>query len=152
MNEPQNLGPSNAKKYNDARGEYPGAAKPVYLRLKNLHKKKLSLTSNIKVMQGKLAKNQYPASVDFKFNINSTRNPILKDSWSRSVKKFKTELTVGLIDDLQNTYNRTKAAMAKDLSELETLLSQEQFQEIKDSLSTKSKQIAQLLMERNKIN
>ena len=70
------------------------------LRLKGLHKKKLSLASTIKVMEGKLAKNQYPSSVDFKFNINSTRNPILKDAWSKAIRKCKTELTLSLIDDL----------------------------------------------------
>ena len=46
----------------------------------------LSLASNIKVMEGKLAKNQFPTSVDFRFNINSTRNPVLKDV-QRTTKK-----------------------------------------------------------------
>ena len=56
VNEPQNLGPSKTEKYNDARGEYLVAAKPMYLRLKSLHKRRLSLASNIKVMEGKFFK------------------------------------------------------------------------------------------------
>ena len=140
--------PSNKDRYTDARDEYPAESKPIYLKLKGLHKKKLSLASNIKVMEGKLAKNQFPTSVDFRFNINSTRNPVLKDVWARAIRKCKTDLTLALIDDLQKTYNRTKAAIAKELSELETLLSPGQFKEIKDSLSTKFKQMAPLLMER----
>ena len=99
-------------------------------------------------MEGKLAKNQYPSSVDFKFNINSTRNPILKDAWSKAIRKCKTELTLSLIEDLQRTYNRTKASIAKDLTELESMLSQAQFQEIKDSLSNKFKQMAPVFMEK----
>ena len=99
-------------------------------------------------MEGKLAKNQYPSSVDFKFNINSTRNPILKDAWSNAIRKCKTELTLYLIEDLQRTYNRTKASIAKDLTELQSLLSQAQFQEIKDFLSNKFKQMASVFMEK----
>ena len=99
-------------------------------------------------MEGKLAKNLYPSSLDFKFNINSTRNPILKDAWSKAVRRCKTEMTLALIEDIQRTYNRTKASIAKDLSELETLLSRDQFQEIKDSLSTKFKQMAPIFMEK----
>ena len=99
-------------------------------------------------MEGKLAKNQYPSSVDFKFNIISTRNPILKDAWSKAIRKCKTELTLSLIEDPQRTYNRTKASIAKDLSELETLVSPNRFQEIKDSLSTKFKQMAPVFMEK----
>ena len=50
--------------------------------------------------------------------------------------------------DLQNTYNRTKAAIANDVCELERLLSLNQFQDIKDSLSTMFKQMAPVLMEK----
>ena len=75
VNSPNQSGPSAKKDYTDLRDNYPAATKPIYLRLKNLHRKKLSLASTIKVMEGRLAKNQYPTSVDFKFNINSTRSP-----------------------------------------------------------------------------
>ena len=134
--------------YTDTRVEYPSAAKPVYLRLKGLHKKKLSLASNMKIMEGKLAKNCYPSSVDFRFNINSTHNTVLKDAWTRALRKCKTDMTLALIDDLQRTYNQTKSAIAKDMAELETLLTPDQLQEIKESLSTKFKQMAPLYMEK----
>ena len=148
LDSPDRGEPPNKEKYVDARDQYPSQAKPIYLKLKGLHKKKLSLASLIKVMEGKLSKNQYPSSVDFKFNINSNRNPVLKDAWSRTIRKCKTDLTLALIEDLQSTYSRTKAAIAKELAELETLLNQQQFQEIKDSLTNKFKQMAPTLMER----
>ena len=148
---PKGTEPRATVKYSDARDPYPEQSKPIYLRLKTLHKKKLSLASTIKVMEGKLAKNLYPSSVDFKFNINSTRNPVLKDAWSRAVRNCKTELTLALIDDIQRTYNRTKATISKDLTELETLLTPDQFQEINDSLSSKFKQMAPVLMEKKQI-
>ena len=91
-------------------------------------------------MEGRLAKNQYPTSVDFKFNINSTRSPKLKDHWSRIIRRCKSELTTTLID--VQAYSRTKASIAKDLTELDTLLTKEQFQEIKDSLLDKFQQMA----------
>ena len=144
---PNHTEPKSKTNPTNSRDTYPEQSKPIYLRLKTLHKKKLSLASTIKVMEGKLAKNLYPTSLDFKFNINSTRNPILKDAWSKAVRKCKTEMTLALTEDIQRTYNRTKASISKDMSELETLLSRDQFQEIKDSLSTKFKQMAPILME-----
>ena len=134
---PQQGEPSSKDQYSDNRDDYPPEAKPIYLKLKGLHKKKLSLASNIKVMEGKLTKNQFPTSVDFKFNINNTRNPVLKEKWATAIRKCKTDLTLAFIDDLQKTYNRTKAAITKELATLETLLKPEQFKEIKDSLTTK---------------
>ena len=145
---PNQSGPSTKKDYIDLRDNYPAATKPIYLRLKNLHRKKLSLASTIKVMEGRLAKNQYPTIVDFKFNINSTRSPKLKDDWSRIIRRCKFELTTTLIDDLQAAYSRTKASIAKDLTELDTLLTKEQFKEIKDSLLDKFQQMAPMQMER----
>ena len=102
----------------------------------------------VKVMEGKPTKNQFPTNVDFKFNINNTRNPVLKEKWATAIRKCKTDLTLALIDDLQKTYNHTKAAITKELATLETLLKPEQFKEIKDSLTTKFRQMAPLLMER----
>ena len=64
-------------------------------------------------MERNLEKNSYPICVDFKFNINSTRNPKLNDAWTRAIRKCKTDMTVALIDDLQFNYNKTKAFIAK---------------------------------------
>ena len=148
INSPNRSDSPNRKEYRDSRDNYPSATKPIYLRLKNLHRKKLSLASTIKVMEGRLAKNQYPSSVDFKFNINSTRSPKLKDTWTKTIRRCKFELTTSLIDDLQATYSRTKAAIAKDLSELESYLTKEQFQEIKNSLLDKFQQLAPIQMDK----
>ena len=105
--------------YVDTRDQYPKESKAVYVKLKTLYKKKLSLTSYIKIMEGKLAKSCYPTSVTFRFNVNSTRNPVLKYQWTRAVRKWKTDMTLALIDDLQKAYNNTEAQIAKDKSDLE---------------------------------
>ena len=150
----QERGPSSSttsdqnQGYTDTREQYPAAAKPIYLRLKGLHRKKLSVASNIKIMEGKLSKNCYPTSLDFKFNVNSTRNPILKDKWIRAIRNCKTEITLALIDDMQKAYNQTKATIAKELVDLETILNPAQFKEIKDSLTTRFKQMAPVYLEK----
>ena len=93
----------------------PQQAKTIYLRLKGLHRKKLSLASNIKIMEGKLSKNCYPTSLDFKFKENTTRNPILKDHWTRSIRKCKTDMTLALLDDKQTmSYILSHALSAKN--------------------------------------
>ena len=92
--------------YIDTRDQYPKDSKSIYLRIKTLYRKKLSLATNIKTMEGKLSRNCLITSVDFKFN--STRNHVLKDLLSRSIRKCKTDMTLALLDDLQKTYNNTK--------------------------------------------
>ena len=99
-------------------------------------------------MEGKLAKNSYSTSVDFKFNINSTRNPVLKDVLTRAIRKCKSDMTLALINDLQKSYNSTKAQIAKVMTDLERFLNPEQLQEIKDSLSSKFKQMSPIFMEK----
>ena len=131
----------------DSRDKYLKEFKPIYIRLKTLYRKRLFLASNIKSMEGQLAKNSFPASIDFMFNINSTRNAVLKDLWTRSIRKCKTDMRLVLRDDLQKTYN-TKAQIAKDMMDLERLLNPEQLQEIKESLNEKFKQMAPSFMER----
>ena len=113
--------------YVDSRDKYPKESKPIYLRLKTLYREKLSLALNIKTMEGKLVQNSFPTSIGFKFNINSTRNPVLKDLWTRLIRKCNTDMTLALLDDLQKTYNNTKAQIAKEMTDLEKL------QEIKES-------------------
>ena len=130
------------------RDRYPVEAKPIYLRLKNLHKKKLAIASNIKTLESKLQKNVYPTAVDFRFNINRTRNPKLKEVWSSSIRRCKTEMTQALISDLQTGYNTVKSDIAKQWIELEIHLEADQLREIKDSLSTRFKQMAPAFLEK----
>ena len=83
-------GPS---KRQDDRDQYPPEAKPVYLRLKTLFRKKLSLASNIKTIEARLGNNRFPNSVDFRFNVNNTRDPQLKKSWEDIILTCKQNLT-----------------------------------------------------------
>ena len=68
--------------------------------------------------------------------------------WTLAIRKCKTDITLALIDDLQKAYNKTKANIAKDMTELEILLTPEQLREIKESLTSRFKQMAPLFMER----
>ena len=75
-------GPSTEKRKDD-RDNYPPQAKPIYLRLKTLYRKKLSLASNIRTIEQRLSTNKFPSSVDFRFNPNTTRDPVLKRNWEQ---------------------------------------------------------------------
>ena len=130
----------------ETQGHYPKESKSVYLNLKNLYRKKLSMASSIKTMKERLSKNQYATSVDFRFNVNNTRNPVLRDSWTKAICKCKTDMT--LIDNLQKAYNKTKAEIAKEMTILEWMLKPEQVQEIRESLNNRFKQMVLLFMER----
>ena len=113
--------------YVDTRDQYPKDSRPIYLRLKTLYRKRLSIASNIKTMEGKLAKNIFPASIDFKIKCQWNK----KIQSIRSIRKCKTDMTHALLDDLQKNYN-TKAQIAKDMTDLERLLNPDQLQEISE--------------------
>lgn len=109
---------------------------------------KVTLSANIKTLETRLTKGEFPSAVDFRFNINATRDPKLRDSWSTIIRNCKTEMTRAMIDDLYRKYNHLKSQIAKEFSELETILHPEQFHEIKRSLEEKSKGMAPVMLQK----
>ena len=71
------------------RNSYPVESKPIYLRLKNNQRKKISLASTINRMHSELLKSVYPTCVQFKFNINSTRSKPVRKIWDQAIKECK---------------------------------------------------------------
>ena len=72
----------------------PQQAKPIYLRLKGLHRKKLSLASNIKIMEGKLSKNCYSTSLDFEFKENTTKRMDSQHQFHVILRMMDTATTI----------------------------------------------------------
>ena len=100
-------GTSSNRRTNE-RDQYPPDAKPVYLKLKTLYRKKLSLASNIRTIETRLGNNKYPNAVDFRFNVNNTRDPTLRKKWERTIQKCKEELTRALPKDMHSKYGQMK--------------------------------------------
>ena len=87
------------------RDRYLVESKPIYLRLKTLNRKKLAIASNIKTLENKLQK-VFSTAVNFRFNVNSMRNPKLKEAWNRASSNCNRQMTLAPIDDLQVKYNK----------------------------------------------
>ena len=141
-------GSSSNKRRTTERDEYPEASKSKYLSLKNLTRKKVTMSANIKTMEARLAKREYPNAVNFRFNINATRDPKLRDSWSSIIHSCKADLTKAMIEDMYRKYNQLKSQIAKEYCELETILNPEQFHEIKRTLEDKSKGMAPVMLQK----
>ena len=148
---PRSRSPSNpankSRKYM-VREEYPEASKAKYLSLKNLTRKKVTMSANIKTMEAKLAKKEYPSAVNFRFNINATRDPKLRECWSTIIHSCKADLTKAMIDDMYRKYNQLKSQIAKEYCELEEILNPEQFHEIRRTLEDKSKGMAPVILQK----
>ena len=124
------------------RSSYPAESKPVYLRLKTNHKKKIAIASQISRMHGELLKKVYPPSVDFKFNINQSRSDKVQASWKVILDECKQKLTKTLLDELFTKYSQVKDHIAKDYQSLGNILTAVQLQKIRESLQTTCSRIA----------
>ena len=140
-------GPSSEKRKDD-RESYPPASKPIYLRLKNLYKKKLSLASNIRTIEQRLTTNKFPTSVDFRFSANNTRDPTLRSNWEQIILKCKQDLTKSLLDDMHAKYGQIKGLIDQNLRDLQGHLDRDQLSEIQSTLNSKFKQMAPIILQR----
>ena len=104
------------------RSSYPPESKPVYLRLKSNHKKKIAIASQISRIHCELLKKIYPPSVDFKFNINKSRSDKVQTSWKVILDECKQKLTKTLLDELFTKYSQVKDHIAKDYQTLGNIL------------------------------
>ena len=127
------------------RYHYPPEYKPVYLRLKNNYRKKITLASQISKMHGELLKKVYPSIVEFKFNFNRNRNEKIKQAWSLIIDECKQRLTKALLDEMVERYSTIKNLISQDFVELEKILSNQQLQEIRESLQKRTTGMAPLI-------
>ena len=75
------------------RSDYPPESKPIYLRLKTNHRKKIALASQISKMHSELLNNTFPPTVEFRFNVNKNRSDNVESAWSNIITECKQKLT-----------------------------------------------------------
>ena len=124
---------------NDDRATYPTGSKPLYLKTKNLHRRKLALAANIHQIKTAVSDNRYPQQVNFRCSFPPNRDASFKNKWQQIIRKCKEDLTCLVMDDLNNKYKLTKVEIQGNLDTLKTMLSNQQFTEIKNFLDDKYK-------------
>ena len=122
------------------RTNYPQASKSVYLKTKTLHRKKLSLATNIHQIKKLLSENKFPLQADFNSKVPMSRDQAFRNKWVSITNKCKLDLSNLILQDLGNKYQTTKLEIDTNLAELQELLTNNQFMEIKKFLQTKYKQ------------
>ena len=136
---------------NTSRDQYPVESKTIYLQLKILVKKKVTLAASIKTLEGNLSKNVFPKSVDFKFITNSARDPALKARWTTIIQNCKKDLTKAMIDDLYKKYNQVKDTINTKLIEIEGHLEPAQYNQIKASLNVRAKGMTPVFLKKKEL-
>ena len=121
----------------DIRGNYPPAAKPLYLKAKNLFRRKLNLATNLHTIKNSLKNGTFPPQCNFRSTPPESTDESFKQKWINLACKCKRELTLLWADEMNKKYSSVKLDIQSTLSELETHLDQAQFKEIKDSLTSK---------------
>ena len=124
---------------NDNRNQYPNESKPIYLKVKSLHKKKLAIATNLHQIKQGIAENKYPNQANFRCTYPPNRDETFKKSWQQIIKKCKEDLTFLVIQDLNQKYQETKADIQSNLDQLNNVLNQQQFQETKKFLDDRYK-------------
>ena len=130
------------------REQYPANSKPLYLKAKSLHKRKLAIAANIHQIKEGLASNKYPHQVNFRCSYPPNRDEKFKSTWQQIVKKCKEDLTYLVMQDLNSKYQETKAEISANLHTLNGILNQEQFNEIKKFLDERYKSAIPAAMNR----
>ena len=122
----------------DSRGHYPPAAKPLfYLRAKNVYRKKLNLATNLHSVKNSLKSGNFPPQCNFRSSPPESSDASFKQKWVDLTSKCKRDLTLLWTEEMNRKYSGVKGEIQGTLAELETLLDQAQFKEIKDSLTAK---------------
>ena len=122
------------------RTNYPQASKSIYLKTKTLHRKKLSLTTNIHQIKKLVSEGIFPLQADFNSRIPMSRDQVFRNKWTSITNKCKLDLTNLILQDLGAKYQTTKLEIDTNLAQLQELLSNNQFVEIKEFLQSKYKQ------------
>ena len=121
----------------DSRDQYPPAAKPLYLKAKNLYRKKLNLASNLHAVKGSLKTGHFPTQCNFKSSPPENADTSFKQKWIDLTSKCKRELTLLWTEETNRKYTNVKGDIQGTMAELESILDKVQFKEIKDSLTSK---------------
>ena len=137
----------STERQSTSRDRYPPESKPLYLKSKNLHRKKLSVATNIHSIKAHLKEGKFPVSCNFKCTPPVSVNESFKTKWAEIVNKCKRDLTLHLVEELNSKYTVIKADIQTTYAELENITSKTQFKELKDSLKNTKLQLPQACRE-----
>ena len=121
---------------------FPEAAKPLYLKAKNLYIRKLHLATNVHVIKSNLNDGKFPQQMDFKCLPTTNDNAQFSLNWTQAVNVSKRQLTVMWIDELSRKYTVCKSDIRMILENLKETLSSDQFKEMKALLEDRYKEAA----------
>ena len=128
--------------------KYPEALKPLYLKAKTLYIKKLNLATSIHQIRESLGDGKFPAQTNFRSTPPQSDNEQFKTSWVSTVNSCKRTLTNRWVDELSRKYAVVKSQIQQTLTEMEPLLSADQYRDIRQTLSDKYKTAAPGTMSR----
>ena len=123
----------------DNRSSYPTESKAIYLKTKNLFRKKLAIATNLHHIKARLNQGKYPIQVDFKCNLPQNRDEKFKSTWQQSIKKCKQELSLMILQDLNEKYTMVKTEILGQLDQLKKILNADQFKETHQFLEDRYK-------------
>ena len=134
-----NVLPDNKRKLdpsNDPRADYPPATRAVYLKLKDLYKRKLTLVLTLVNINNCIDSKRIPRECDVRISTPPRIAGIQKyaDDWGLILTKAKKDLSDLYHRSLIDSYKTTMAQINTHLSSLEELASKVQFEEMKQSL------------------
>ena len=88
----------------DQRTGYPKESKLLYLKTKTLHRKKLSLATNIHQMKQNLSDNKFPTQANFNCYTAINRDNAFKENWATITQDSKVKLAKLILEDLCQKY------------------------------------------------
>ena len=112
---------------------------------KSKKRKSMDVDHNTPGPSVELPKGIYPACVQLRFNINSTRSESVRKIWERCIKECKEKMIEALLDDLFVKYSTLRDSINSDYDQLTGILDEGQIREIKDSLKKRDVGIAPML-------
>ena len=130
----------------DQRTGYPKESKLLYLKTKTLHRKKLSLATNIHQIKQNLSDNKFPTQANLNCNTPINRDNTFKEKWATITQDAKVKLTNLILEDLCQKYQTIKQEIQTNLAQLQQLLNKSQFEEISTFLNDRYKAAASIAM------
>ena len=107
------------------RGSYLDATKAIYLKVKNLHRKKLQIAANMHTIKNQLKQQKFPVQADFRGKAPPNRSEKFKERWSILTNQCKQQLTLLILEDLNEKYQSIKTDIQTHLVELQSHLNPE---------------------------
>jgi hypothetical protein len=125
----------------DVRVRYPIETKKPYLTCKTLHKKKLTLACTISRVENDLNSGRSPMEMRLQHRIPGriAHHTGLKTQWDQVLDEGSKKLAHLFLDKLAEDYTQTKRRIEEKFGAMKDALEPSQFEEIKDSLTTKYK-------------